>query len=154
MLPSMTTALSGPGELSLVAFPAAAMRLRVSKARLCELVLVGNVSLFRQGPTPAEWFMSASDVERLKTAATPPGIPEQLDGLRPGWLDVFRLLADWGGTATMRELEAGTGADFTAVWRALKALGGRGLAAGKRGEPWHLTDLGADVAERWSATPH
>lgn len=154
MIPSMTTALSGPGELSLVAFPAAAMRLRVSKARLCELVLADNVSLLRQGPTPATWFMSAADVERLQAAATPPAIPEQLAGLRPGWLDVFRLLADWGGTATMRELEAGTGADFTAVWRALKALGGRGLAAGNRGEPWHLTDLGVDVAERWSATPH
>jgi hypothetical protein len=130
------------------------MRLRVSKARLCELVLAGNVSLLRQGLASSSWFMSVGDLERLKAAAAPPVMPEELDGLRPGWLDVFRLLADWGGTATMRELEAGTGADFTVVWRALKALGGRGLAAGNRGEPWHLTDLGVDVAERWSATPH
>jgi hypothetical protein len=150
----MTTAYDAGVGLRMVAFPAAAMQLRITKARLCELVLARNVSVLRQGSSPRAWFLTADDVERLAEAATPPPLPDELADLRPGALDVFQLLADWGGTATMRQLEAGTGSSFTSVWRNLHALRALGLAEGERNAPWHLTDRGREVAERWSTLPN
>jgi uncharacterized membrane protein len=150
----MTTAFEVGSELRMVAFPAAAMQLKITKARLCELVLARNVSVLRQGASPMSWYLTAADVERLVADATPPPLPAELADLRPGALDVFQLLADWGGTATMRQLEAGTGASFTSVWRNLHALRQRGLAEGERNAPWRLTDAGREVAERWSTLPN
>ena len=137
----------------MVAFPHAALRLRITKARLCELVLARNVSVLRHGSSPTAWFLAETDLDDLAAAATPPPLPVELSALRPGALDLFRLLADWGGCASMRELESGTGSSFTSVWRNLHALESRGLATGERSAPWTLTDRGRDVAERWSTLP-
>ena len=146
----MTSALDEGPQLRTVAFPAAALELRVTKARLCELVLARNLPLIRLGAGPASWHLMAGDVASLAEAAAAPPLPQELEGLRPGAAEVFRLLADWGGEATTRQLEAGVGASFTSVWRNLMALKSRRLVDGARNAPWVLTEAGRAVADRWA----
>jgi uncharacterized membrane protein len=142
---AMSTMTIPSGAAQAIAFPAVAMRLRTTRGRLCELVLARKLDVLRYGPSPEQWYLNADDVELLVEAARP--APAELRGLAPAAAFVFRLLADWGGSASMRELAEGGGLSFTSVWRHLHALQERGLVSGQRNTPWALTEQGVAVAK-------
>ena len=141
----MSTMTMPAGASEAVAFPAVAMRLRTTRGHLCELVLARKLDVLRTGPSPEHWYLSAQDVAALQESVRP--APAELNGLAAGAVVVFRLLADWGGSASVKELAEGGGLSFTSAWRHLHALQERGLVTGQRATPWSLTDRGSAVAK-------
>jgi len=123
-----------------------ARMLRTSRARLAELTLAGELTRYEGG-------YARDEVERIVAERTPPGGWTSVgftppEGRLGRMLDrVVWLLHDWGGAATMLDLQVALLSNRPAVEDLVHRLRDIGYVE-KRGRQWHLADIAWEYTRR------